>query len=277
MGLMLQTLSWFGRDGMANYTLFNLPQKFSVGDTITISHTGSSQTLPFKNQKSIQIDLYGGRGGDALAYDSNSTSIASAISDYPLKISGRYQYAGTESLYVNVGGNGTAMSRVDGLGIAMQGDNWTTGEYTDPSTFNGGSFANSVYQATRIIDGEAKACFDLRANGGGCTDVRTGTDVSTQILVSPGTGGSAIYGQDQNYSIVNGSNVANSNGTRLNGSYHGGGGGYYGGTANKAGTAYYDATKITSYSSASATTSSLAVITILAVDFDVKSLYRYVI
>lgn len=260
---------------MANYTLSNLPQNFSVGDTITVSHTGSYQTLPFKNQKAIKLELYGGRGGNIFAYDINSTPTESAISSYPFKVSGEYRYANSESLYLFVGGNGNNMYRLEGTGIRMEGDNWTD-SYVDPPSYNGGGAGSTSYYKGAYIHGVRDRLF---SSGGGCTDVRTTLDVGTQILVSPGSGGCTIYfSNDYNgFSLTNGSNLENGSGIRLNGSTEGGGG-YYGGTHNMAGTSYYDAAKITAFSkSSNEDLSSLALITILEVTFDVKSLYRYII
>lgn len=261
---------------MANYTLANLPSAFSPGDTITFSYTGSYQILPFKNQTSIKIDLWGGRGGDVYFFGSGASEQYRVASLYPYYVSGIYNYTGNELLYVYIGENGHNVDRLDGAGLRYNLGDWTSDNITASATFNGGAAGLPSNYLTNSYSGYYS---NLYSSGGGCTDIRTGTDIATQLLTAGGSGG--CFGRwimYEGYNGTTGTYIENSSGIRLEGKSSGGGGGYYGGTSYQGGVCYYDASKIASFSKTVNTTiSSKAVITILGVNFDVSLLRRYII
>jgi len=156
----------------------------NIVSDLAFDYTGSVQTVILP-AGIYRLEVWGAQGG-------NSSSYTGGLGGYS---AGTYTASGRVTLYIYVGGSGQSDSRTNSGSYT-----WKNGGY------NGGGNSMS--------DGGS-------GGGGGATDIRTGTDLSTRIIVAGGGGGA---GWESNGFSGGGFQGTSSSGTYLAPGFAGGGG-----------------------------------------------------
>ena len=208
---------------MANYTLSTLPSSLAVGDTITVSYTGSAQSYTFLKNYGYTIECWGAQGG--------STTRGDSIGGYGGYVKGSFTPTSDTLYYLFVGGKGTDSP-------------YNTADYGSvvggAGGYNGGGAGGGGYGA----------------GGGGCTAVCSTSSMSNTscLLIAGGGGGTLSASSYGNYANARASGTtaniySSSSYIGASGSYgtigcyyydtFGGGGGYYGGATVSSDDAEY--------------------------------------